>query len=205
MSGEYKKAYILRSCNDDMTSHGGFQWPTAGPVQAPNWTPGLAKCGNGLHGLLLGRGNLNYCQRTEKWVVAAVNESECVWVDGNKVVFPRAWVVFVGPWYDALFYLLNAREKAGWTPEKYASGNYSQSASSGNSSQSASRGNYSVAFAMGNCCKVRGSEHAMLMLTWFDTYSILTRIVVAYVGEDGIKPDTWYRLNSEHQFEEVGS
>ena len=47
---------ILRTCNKDMTTYGGFKWPTSGEVVAPDWKPN-AECGNGLHGLLWGEGN----------------------------------------------------------------------------------------------------------------------------------------------------
>ena len=48
-----EKALILRTCNSDLTSYNGFQWPESGFVEAPDWdkTP---QCGNGLHGLLQG-------------------------------------------------------------------------------------------------------------------------------------------------------
>ena len=30
-------AYILRCCDSDLRSHGGFQWPGRGLVEASNW------------------------------------------------------------------------------------------------------------------------------------------------------------------------
>ena len=30
---------VLRTCAADMTSHSGFVWPEAGPVEAPDWSP----------------------------------------------------------------------------------------------------------------------------------------------------------------------
>jgi hypothetical protein len=234
---DFKLGYILRSCKEDMSSYGGFKWPKAGPVEAPNWEPGVAKCGNGLHGLLWGKGTKQYCPKTENWIVAAVNEADCVWVDEEKVVFPRAWVEFCGPWYDALFFLLKKAEEAGhkfdsqssgywsqsasrgywsqsassgyWSQsassgygsQSASHGDWSQSASSGYWSQSASRGDWSVAFAMGNNCKAKSSENGTVILTWREGRR--TRIVVGYVGENGIKPDTWYRLNDKHQLVEA--
>jgi hypothetical protein len=49
------RALILRTCDKDMRSHGGFQWPRSGPVAAPDWRP-VAECGGGLHGFLRGEG-----------------------------------------------------------------------------------------------------------------------------------------------------
>jgi len=53
------EALMLRTCNPDGTSHGGFQWPKSGKVVCPDWSPAAA-CGNGLHGLLWGVGNGSY-------------------------------------------------------------------------------------------------------------------------------------------------
>jgi hypothetical protein len=30
---------VLRTCNADMTAHGGFKWPESGHVAAPDWLP----------------------------------------------------------------------------------------------------------------------------------------------------------------------
>ena len=45
------KVYVLRTCNPDLISHEGFQWPESGFVEAPDWEI-TGNCGNGLHGLL---------------------------------------------------------------------------------------------------------------------------------------------------------
>ena len=51
------KVLILRSTGPDRKSHGGFQWPESGYVEAPDWDPDPSvSCGNGLHGLLWGQG-----------------------------------------------------------------------------------------------------------------------------------------------------
>lgn len=51
-------ALVLRVCNADMTSHGGFRWPADGYVEAYDWKP-KAECGNGLHGWLWGEGDVS--------------------------------------------------------------------------------------------------------------------------------------------------
>jgi hypothetical protein len=88
------EAYILRTCNADMTSRCEFKWPEAGVVEAPDWKP-TTDCGCGLHGFLWGEGDgtLASWDIDAKWIVARVTE----WIDlGGKVKFPRAEVVFVG-------------------------------------------------------------------------------------------------------------
>ena len=88
------KHLILRTCNANMQSHGGFQWPRSGRVSAPDWDP-VKGCGKGLHGFLRGEGGGGLADwHTEaSWVVAEVE----TFVDlGDKVKFPNAEVIFVG-------------------------------------------------------------------------------------------------------------
>ena len=82
-----------------------------------------------------------------------------------------------------------------------SSGNYSTAASSGNSSKAASSGNYSTAEAKGkntiamvaglSGCASAG-ENGCFALPWNDGMRV--RIITGYVGEDGIQPDTFYRV-----------
>ena len=100
-----------------------------------------------------------------------------------------------------------------------SSGNYSKAASCGNSSTAASCGNYSTAASSGNystvscdtngfACvagidgRVKGNAGSALSLGYRDAQD-RNRIAVAYVGEDGIKPDTWYKLNASGKFVEA--
>ena len=55
------KHLILRTCDANMQSHGGFQWPRSGPVAAPDWNP-APECGNGLHGFLRGERCVSYTE-----------------------------------------------------------------------------------------------------------------------------------------------
>src|SRR4030067_272806 len=96
---------ILRTCNADMTSHRGFIWPEAGPVEDPDWkqTP---NCGYGLHGLLFGEGNgslLNW-RADARWLVVEVDATSVVNI-GGKVKFPRGVVVHCGDRQSATSYL----------------------------------------------------------------------------------------------------
>ena len=93
-----------------------------------------------------------------------------------------------------------------------ASGNYSQLAASGYNSQLAASGNYSKLAASGKnsiavCAGLGGSvsagEDGCIALTWLDEEKNRYRLEVGYVGENGIKANTYYRLNDAHKFEEV--
>ena len=93
------KHLILRTCNADMQSYKGFQWPRSGRVSAPDWDP-VEECGKGLHGFLRGEGDGSLAEWHSKalWVVAEVE----TFVDlGGKVKFPNAEVIFVGTRLEA--------------------------------------------------------------------------------------------------------
>ena len=88
-----------------------------------------------------------------------------------------------------------------------ASGDYSQLAASGNGSQLAASGNgsklsvgdngfASVASING---KIQGGAGSALSLGYIDSDGH-KRIAVAYVGEDGIAPNVWYKVNDKGEF-----
>ena len=91
-----------------------------------------------------------------------------------------------------------------------SSGYYSKAASSGNSSKAASSGDYSTAACDTNgfACvaglngEVAGKEGSALSCGYEDTQGRM-RIAVGYVGEDGIKPDTWYCADKSGAIVEV--
>ena len=87
---------ILRTCDKDRCSHGGFVWPESGEVAAPDWNP-KAVCGYGLHGLLWGDGDASLLDwdGDAKWLVAEV-EADSIVDLGGKVKFPKANVIFCG-------------------------------------------------------------------------------------------------------------
>ena len=91
-------ALVLRSCAEDMSSHGGFVWPGVGEnATAPDWINNK-ECGNGLHGWLYGQGDhsvSSYTDEKAKWLVVEVVESGIVML-GGKCKFESAVVRFVG-------------------------------------------------------------------------------------------------------------
>jgi len=90
-----------------------------------------------------------------------------------------------------------------------ASGNYSQLAASGNYSKLAASGNYSKLAASGSksivlgvySCTASAGKDGAIALCWFDGKR--PRIAVAYVGENGIKANTIYRVSDSGEFVEV--
>ena len=97
------KALMLRTCDADMSAHGGFVWPTSGYVKAPDWNP-KPVCGGGLHGALWGEGDglLFKWDSDAKWLVCGINK----WVDlDGKVKTDRAYVLYCGDRLGATAYI----------------------------------------------------------------------------------------------------
>ena len=196
-----KVVRVLRTCNADGTSHGGFQWPlTEGAVvECPDWKP-TAECGNGLHGLLEGEGDwglLNWEPDAKALVVEV--EADAIVEIGAKVKFPRAVVRKVGALTDLLCELAcDAKRITALVADlidKVGSSD-SQLAASGDYSRLAASGADSVAISAAPSCTAKTGERGAIALTWHD--GTRYRITVGYVGE-GLEPDTWYRLDDAGQ------
>jgi hypothetical protein len=90
-----------------------------------------------------------------------------------------------------------------------ATGDYGHASATGNSGHASATGDYGHASATGDSgwsiggysAKVKADKNGALTLLWNDGKR--PRVAVAYVGEDGIKPDTWYSLDSKGKFIEV--
>jgi hypothetical protein len=98
--------YMLRTCDKNMRAYNGFVWPESGPVSAPDWNPEPV-CGGGLHGLLMGIGDISHLSRDSnaKWFVVAVDSGSVVDLDG-KVKVPSGNVVYCGDRDGAVSFLV---------------------------------------------------------------------------------------------------
>ncbi len=167
---------VLRTCNADLTSHQGFQWPASGPVEAPDWSS-EAECGHGLHGLLWGEGGGQLLDWSEdaKWLVVEVDAASTVEI-GQKVKFPRGTVIHVGDRKSATEYLL-AHGAVG----KKVTGAIVSSGDGGTSTSG-----YGGTSTSG--------DWGTLSIEWWDAAKSKWRRCVAEVGENGIEPNQPYRL-----------
>ena len=183
------KAYILRTCDHDMKSYGGFQWPMSGIVKAPDWRADV-KCGRGLHGFLWGEGygDLANWSENAKWVVAGISE----WIDlDGKVKFPEAEVVFVGSRYDATNFIRELGARGAVIGSTVTGGNCS-TVTGGYSSTVT--GGVGSTVTGGDRSTVTGGVNSIMQVKWHDGNRY--RIAVAYVGEDGIEPNVPYRVEN---------
>jgi len=221
MNTEY--VLVLRTCNAGLTSHGGFKWPESGPVAAPDWSP-VPECGSGLHGFLWGEGDGTLAKwgTDAKWLVVRVLAAEVVNLDG-KVKFPKGDVVCCGDRLTATGYLATngAQGRAivgGTATAGYrgtATAGYRGTATAGNLG-TATAGDPGTATAgdprtptAGNRRPAKGGKPGPPPAGEPRTPgpprvgAARYRLAVAHVGENGIKPNTPYRLTDKGEFREV--
>ena len=91
---------------------------------------------------------------------------------------------------------------SGASSQLAASGNYSKLAASGNSSQLAASGDSSIVCAASANCKASAGNNGCIVLTRWVESEKRYRASVAYVGENGIKPNVFYELDATGEFVE---
>src|ERR1019366_2841768 len=143
MNLEPNQVLVLRTCDRNLKSHDGFQWPKEGIVSAPDWTP-APKCGTGLHGWLWGQGDYSLRNQDEEriWLVVKVDADKIVKIDnGEKVKFPTGEVVYSGNWIRAFEIIRESRPK----PDKieaFNSGYSGHASATGDSGHASATGDY---------------------------------------------------------------
>ena len=90
---------------------------------------------------------------------------------------------------------------SGYGSKAASSGDGSKAASSGDYSKAASSGEAPIAMVAGQNGRAKAGPNGCVALVWHDGQR--NRIAVGYVGEDGIKADTWYRLDAAGRFVEA--
>ena len=210
-----EKVLVIRTSAADGTSYNKFKWPALGPVECPDWDP-APKCGNGLHGLVWGDGDWSFLSNATMdalWQVVEVDADLIVAIDKDKVKFPRGVVVYSGDMATAVKMVLaneqrilatvasiskeaQKKSKVGGRPKQTA-------ASSGNSSTATAKGKGTIAMVAGIAGKASAGANGCFALAWYDSKAKRNRIAIGYVGEDGIKADTLYAVNSNGELTEV--
>ncbi len=216
-------AVMVRTVNADMTSYGGFVWPESGPVECPDWDP-TPSCGHGLHGLLDGVGDYSLLSDAPdaKWLIVEVDRDEAVNING-KVKVPRGEVVYCGDMRGALTRMSiewrRLAEEAdegscttgdrahaasqGYRAHAASQGDRAHAASQGDRAHAASQGNWahaaalgphSIAAGLGPYSTAEAGEDGAIVLSYWDDEAERHRIVVGYVGEDGIEAGVPYRV-----------
>lgn len=183
-----KKVLILRSCNKDFTSYNKFKYPESGWVEAPNWNPDpTIDCGQGLHGLLWGEGNgdLISVDNTLGQVIE-VDESDVVLSSGGGKVRFRGGIVTTFPTvFEAAKYIYEHGGADKAISFMQLTGGYGSTLTGGDRST----------LTGGDGSTLTGGDGSMLIFKYWDNR---LRIVVGYVGENGIEANKPYRLNDDN-------
>nr|EIZ0545136.1 hypothetical protein [Pseudomonas aeruginosa] len=81
-------------------------------------------------------------------------------------------------------------------------GDYSAASNTGYQSAAEVSGKESVAASLGTEGRARASAGSAIVLCHRDDEGRLIHIRASKVGENGVKPDTWYQLSAEGEFVE---
>jgi hypothetical protein len=208
----------LRTCKADMTSHGGFVWPTEGYVEAPDWKP-AAECGNGLHFLLWGEGDGTLLDWSDnaKWLVVGADAAKVVDL-GGKVKSPDCVVVYCGGRAGATAYLasqpgaagkaiVGGTATAGDSGTATAGDSGTATAGVGGTATAGDSGTVTAGVGGTATAGVSGTATAgdsgTIAIRRWDDKAHRHRLIVGYVGESGIRPDVPYRLDQDGNFVEA--
>ena len=199
---------VLRTCNADMTSYGGFVWPESGHIEAPDFKR-TYDCGHGLHGLLEGHGDGKYLNWSDdaKWLVVKIFANDdllCGKGDlTDKCKFREGTVVYCGDRSGAVEYLKNhdvdisacvagQATASGYAGQATASGYGGQATASGEAGQATASGEHALALTWGSSQRAKAGRYGIIALRWFDGNRF--RLAIGYIGENGISQDIWYRV-----------
>ena len=169
-----ERVLILRTCDSNMRSHGGFLWPKSGRVEAPDWKPTTA-CGNGLHGFLKGEGDgeLASWDVDAIWIAAWIDPALAIDLSG-KVKFPWAEVAVAGTKEEAIQFLRD---------------NGCSGVIVGGTATAGYRGTATAGYG------------GILNIRWWDGSRY--RIATFYVGEDKVMPGTKYSVDESGKLREA--
>ena len=179
---------LIRSVKEDMTSTNGFVWPKSGTVACPDWKDN-SECGNGLHGLLPGQNNPGTWHSGGYILVLEVDRSTIKDLDG-KCKFPECEVVYCGDMKGACAFAETRGVYGPWYGGTATAG-YGGTATAGNGG-TATAGDRGTATA---------GDGGNLVVKFWDGNRY--RFTIGYVGENGIKSNTNYRLDEKGNFVEV--
>lgn len=214
--------YVTKCVNADMTSRHDekFVYPKKGYIEAPDWEAS-AGCGHGLHGFLWGEGDgslSNYSDQSV-WLLIRVNPADGLVDRGDKCKFRRGYVLAVSDYRtiaerlkkylptDRQYKVIGSTATAGYRGTATA-GDYGTATAGGGGTATAgaigaaTAGDYGTATAGIGGTATAGNESTIIIIYW-DEERKKYRRKVGQIGEDGLKPNVRYMLDSTHNFIEV--
>ena len=167
---------FLRTCKKDGTSYKGYKWNLKiGAVNVADDYNDRAECGGGLHGIKNGIGSAGYLDFSDGYIGVVFSADEYVDIDCEKSKCREARVEFVGELKLCADYIHN------------------QTGLSGIICQVATAGDRGTATA---------GDWGTIVIKYH--YGNRYRLKVGYIGDDGLMPNTAYRLDDNNNFVEVG-
>ncbi|EPJ1404046.1 DUF7666 domain-containing protein [Yersinia enterocolitica] len=97
----------------------------------------------------------------------------------------------------------SAATNTGYQSAATNTGNRSAATNTGDWSAAEVSGSQSVAASFGESGKAKASESGAIVLCYRNDDGEIIHIRASKVGENGIKPDVWYSLNEDGEFEEA--
>ena len=174
---------FLRTCKRDGTSYNGYKWTLEiGAVNVADDYNDRAECGGGLHGIKNGIGSAGYLDFSDGYIGVVFSADEYVDIDCDKSKCREARVEFIGSLKDCADYI------------------HGQTGLFGMICQVATAGNRGTATA-GDDGTATAGDRGMIVIKYHD--GDRSRLKVGYIGEDGLRPNTVYRLDDNNNFEEV--
>ena len=184
---------IVKCVARDGSSYNGFRWPLeiGATVEASDWNP-HPECGGGLHGwpwgLSVGDGKEPDYAGT--WLVFGAKPGDVVDLDG-KCKAKVGVIRFVGSWDGALAFVLSGQMEL-----VYQSASGAASATGWSGAASAAE-KALAAIVTGLYGKARAPLYGCIALAWWNAAENRAEMRCAQInGREGLKPDTWYRLDA---------
>ena len=178
---------ILRRVDKSRKSHGGYVYPPQGStITAPDWNS-RQECGGGFHGwpfsFGLGEGS-DFDIINDVWQILAAKPEDVVGeLDrGWKCKCREAVIRHEGTFAEMMAVIKPWLHKC--TVE--------MAASSGNSATNDAAGRKSVCAAAGFGSRVRMADGGAFALSYLDGEQ--PRFICGVIGENGVKPNTWYEV-----------
>ena len=94
-------------------------------------------------------------------------------------------------------------DRADAVKTKHSTGNRSASSATGDRSASSATGKNAVAMNIGIAGRAKAGKNGAIVLCNHDENYNIRHIRASKVGENGVKPDVWYVLNGNGEFEEA--
>ena len=207
---------FLRTCKKDGTSYKGYKWNLKiGAVNVADDYNDRAECGGGLHGIKNGIGSAGYLDFSDGYIGVVFSADEYVDIDCEKSKCREARVEFVGELKLCADYIHNQTGLSGIICQVATAGDRGNATAGDRGTATAgdrgtaTAGDWGTATAGDEGTATAGywgtataGDEGTIVIKYH--YGNRYRLKVGYIGDDGLMPNTAYRLDDNNNFVEVG-